>query len=99
MVKARSLNAIKKALLNKMSTTSGILISLMTILGMGFVAGNYYQIVISNGEISDLKNKHSIEMLELYNTHAEKIMDYKSEIIELQRKISLLEIENEESKK
>ena len=99
MAKAQSINTLKKIFLNKLSSTTGIVISTFTILGMGFAVGNYYRIVISNGEINELKNKHTIEIIELNNQYSEKIIDIKSEIVVLQNKISLLEIENEKQKK
>ena len=99
MANAQSINKLKKTFLNKLSSTYGILISIFTILGGGFAVGNYYRIVISNGEISELKNKHTLEIIELNNKYSEKISDIKSEIVVLQNKISLLEIENEKQKK
>ena len=73
-------------LIKKMGTSFGTTISILTILGMGFTAGSYYNSYIKNVEILEIKKNNfleiqslsiEIESLKLFNKELKlKITDY-----------------------
>jgi len=77
-------------LIKQMGTSTGTTVSILTLLGMGFMAGIYYNNIMKNIEILEIKKdnfieirklKLEIELLKLENKEIKiKITDYEQNI-------------------
>lgn len=83
-------DATFNSLILKLGTNAGTIISIITLVGMGFSAGTYYNDYKKNIEILDLKTMHFKEVQELS-------LEIKLKKIELQQYI--LNKDEKESKK
>jgi hypothetical protein len=79
-------------LIKQMGTSVGTTISILTLLGMGFTGGIYYNSYIKNVEILDIKKNNFIEIQSL----SYEIKSLKFENKEL--KIKITDNEQEEEK-
>ena len=52
-------------LIKQMGTSTGTTISILTLLGMGFTAGSYYNSYVKNVEILEIKKNNFLEIQSL----------------------------------
>lgn len=92
----------KENLYKRLNTTTGTIIAIFTVFGMGVSAGIYFHSVQSNKEIAEIGNKHTLELIDLREKHSSELNKLNNsqimELIQLQREITLLKLENEKAK-
>lgn len=98
MARKQQYQSIPEKLLQKMATGWGILISGLTIMGMGFGTGCYLSDNLHKLEMYKKEVDFNNKLWDLKNDYTDKIKEYTRIIDNLQNRNSVLEKENEEFK-
>lgn len=95
-------NKFEMPIINWFNSITQLVIGLITLFSMGITVGIYYETIQSNKEISELNNKHTLEIIELRNKQTEETVNANNkhtlEIVQLNSIITLLNSKNEKGK-
>ena len=78
------------------NSTLGLIVTALTLLGMGFAAGQYYKQVTNTLENNDLKMRLNKEVLDIKEKDDAIIHDLRNQIYELQNELLNLKSDTHE---